>query len=109
MERVPMERFRGYLEILARTGLDPKLRRKLDASDIVRRTFLEAHEARHQLRGSTVAEEAAWLRQIVARNVANAARDHNRQKGDVNLARLLEAGLGQSSLRLGNFLEADHL
>ena len=102
-----LEQFRGYLGTLARIGLDPKLRARLDASDIVQQTFLEAYRDLDQFRGHTLAEKAAWLRQILARNLANAARDHGRGKRDVDLERSLEASLNQSSARMADWLSAE--
>ncbi len=47
-----------YLRVLARLNLDARLRGKIDASDIVQQTVLQAHERSDQFRGST---EAEWL------------------------------------------------
>jgi RNA polymerase sigma-70 factor (ECF subfamily) len=78
-----LERFRSYLVLLARLKLDGKLRGKLDASDVVQQTLLEAHQALASFRGNDLAAQAAWLRQILARNLANAVRDLTRAKRDV--------------------------
>ena len=43
---------------------------------------------------------AAWLRQILANNLANAVRDLGRAKRDVGRERSLEAALDTSSSRL---------
>ena len=51
-------------------------------------------------------ERAAWLRRILARNLANAIRDFTRAKRDVNLERSLESSLDASSARLGELLPA---
>jgi RNA polymerase sigma-70 factor (ECF subfamily) len=98
-----LERFRSYLLLLARARLDPRLRGKLDASDIVQQTMLEAHQDLAQFRGHTVAEQAGWLRQILARNLANAARDLGRAKRNV----ALEKSLDQSASRLETWLAAE--
>lgn len=102
-----LERFRSYLLLLARMRLDPKLQGKLDASDVVQQTMLEAHLALESFRGENVATQAAWLRQILARNLANAARDLGRAKRDVKRERSLQAALDDSACRLEGWLVAD--
>jgi RNA polymerase sigma-70 factor (ECF subfamily) len=102
-----LERYRPYLLLLARMRLDPRLRGKLDASGVVQRTLLEAHQARGQFRGTTEAEKAAWLRQILAHNMANAVRDLLRDKRDVRRERSLEAAIEESSRRLEGWLAAE--
>jgi RNA polymerase sigma-70 factor (ECF subfamily) len=81
--RQNLDRFRSYLLVLARAGLDPRLRPKVDPSDVVQQTLLEAHAALDQLDADTTAELAAWLRQILRRNLANLGRDFTRAKRDV--------------------------
>jgi RNA polymerase sigma-70 factor, ECF subfamily len=102
-----LERFRPYLLLLARLQLDPRLRGKLDASDIVQQTFLQAHQALAGFRGSSDAERMAWLRQILARCLGHAVRDHGRDKRDVGQERSLQAAVDDSSLRLEAWLAAD--
>src|SRR5262245_55624620 len=92
----PPDRFRHYLLLLARARLDPRLRGNLDPSDVVQQTLLEAHRDAAQFRGRTAAERAAWLRKVLARNLANAVRDHTRGKRDVARERSLQAGLDES-------------
>ncbi len=99
-----LERFRKYLRLLAQLHLDPRLRHKVDPSDLVQQTLLQAHQARGQFRGTSDAELAAWLRQILARTLANAARDLGREKRDVAREESLEAAVEQSSARLEAWL-----
>jgi RNA polymerase sigma-70 factor (ECF subfamily) len=104
---VPLERFRDYLRLLARLQLDARFRGKLDPSDLVQQTLLKAHQALGQFRGRTEAEQAGWLRQILARTLANAVRDLGRAKRDVTVERSLEAALHDSSARLEAWLVAE--
>ena len=55
----------------------------------------------------TSAEQAAWLRRILARNVADALRTAGSLKRDVARERSLEEKLDQSSARLGAWLALD--
>jgi len=102
-----LEQFRGYLHLLARARLDPRLQAKLDASDVVQQTLLEAYQALDQLRGGSREQVAAWLRQILARNLANAVRDFRRDKRDVAREQALEAVLRDSATRLDAWLAAE--
>ena len=102
-----LERFRPYLLLLARARLDPRLQAKVDASDVVQQTLLEAHQGLAQFRGRSGGEMAAWLRQALARNLANAVRDLRRAKRDVARERSLEAALDESSARLEGWLAAE--
>jgi RNA polymerase sigma-70 factor (ECF subfamily) len=105
--RPVLEPFRDYLRLLAQLELDPRLRSRLDPSDIVQQTLLQAHQALDQFLGEGHAALAAWLRQILARNLAMAVRDHCRARRDVRRERDLQAGLNRSSARLEAWLAAD--
>ena len=101
------EEFRSYLGLLARMQLPQRIQSRLGASDIVQLTMLQAINGVDDFRGSTKAEKAAWLRQILARNLAHALRDNRRQKRDVRREQSLEASLNVSSVRLGDWLAAE--
>src|SRR5262245_38824467 len=66
--------FRNYLRLLARTGIDASLRGKADPSDLVQDALLRAAQRFGQFRGRTEAELAGWLRQILARCLADLVR-----------------------------------
>jgi RNA polymerase sigma-70 factor (ECF subfamily) len=106
-EPLPLERYRTYLRLLARAHLRSQLRGRLDDSDVVQQTLLEAHRHAGQYRGTTSGELAAWLRQILARQLANALRDETRQRRDVRRQRSLEEAVEQSSARLEQWLAAE--
>jgi RNA polymerase sigma-70 factor (ECF subfamily) len=102
-----LERFRSYLLLLARGRLDSLAQAKVGASDVVQQTLLEAHRDRAQWRGRTAGEQAAWLRQILARNLANVVRDLRRDKRDVAREQSLQAALEESASRLETWRAAE--
>ncbi len=102
-----LEEYRDYLRILTRVQLGSQWRGGLDPSDLVQQTLLEAYRRRDQFRGQGGPAQGAWLRAILARNVADAIRAQGRQKRDVNRQRSLEAELEASSARLGAWLAAE--
>jgi len=102
-----LEGYREYLLLLARLQLGTRLQSKLDASDIVQQTILQAHANRGQFRGTTEAEWLAWLRVILANALAAVARQFDTGARDLARERSLEAELEQSSSRLENLLAAD--
>jgi len=101
------ERYRNYLRLLARVQLASRPGIRIDPSDMVQQTLLEAFQKREQFRGDNDAEWAGWLRAILARNVGDALRAQGRQKRDARRERSLEQGMAESSARLGAWLAAD--
>ena len=71
-----------YLGMLAELQLGHGGRAKIDPSDIVQQTLLDAHRDQDQFRGRTEAEMAAWLRRLLACNLADAVRLLGRAKRD---------------------------
>src|SRR5262249_9170659 len=69
---------------------------KLDASDVVQQTLLQAYQGLKQFRGETDADLAAWLRRILTNCLTDALRKHGRAAGDIALERAVE----ESSARL---------
>ena len=103
-----LEEYRDYLKLLARLQLDQRLQSKLDASDIVQDAFLNAHRAFDQFQGSTEAELMAWLRQILASQLANQMRRYiGAQQRNIRLERELARNIDQSSSALNGSLRAN--
>jgi len=70
------ERCRPYLRILAQRQITGALARRLDPSDVVQQTLLEAHRDFRDFVGSSEPELAGWLECILAHNVAETIRFH---------------------------------
>ena len=102
-----IERFRSYLCLLARMNLPHELRPKMDPSDIVQQTLLEAHCSRDLFRGHSPGERAAWLRRILLQNIVDAERANRRGKRDVARERSLEKAMSDSASRLEGWIAAD--
>jgi RNA polymerase sigma-70 factor (ECF subfamily) len=100
------EDFRHYLILLARARLGPTERAKVDPSDIVQQTLLDAHRKLDQFRGSSDAEMAGWLRKMLSCRVTDAFRALGRQKRDVALERSLDPKLDETCSRLEVWLDA---
>jgi RNA polymerase sigma-70 factor (ECF subfamily) len=100
------EKYRSYLHLLARFQLDKRWHARIDPSDLVQQTLLDAHAKWHQL-GTENAELAAWLRKALANNLADALRNLQRAKRNVSRERSLDAAFEDSSVRLANCLAAD--
>jgi RNA polymerase sigma-70 factor (ECF subfamily) len=101
-----LERYRNYLHFLARLQLDPRLKGKLDASDVVQETLLQAHQGLAQFRGHTEGELMAWLRRILANVMAGAVRRFRAEARDLFKERSLQAALDDSSWQMERWLAA---
>ena len=65
---------RSYLGFAARAQLESWLKVKVDASDVVQQTMLEAHRDFERFRGDSEPQLLAWLRRILLHNVADFVR-----------------------------------
>src|SRR5437879_31857 len=100
MTQPDLNQYRGYLRALAQIELGRRLQSKVDASDIVQQSLLEAHQDLAALLGKTEGELVAWLRTILTRNLLNTARDFTAQKRDIRRERSLAQRVDDSSMRL---------
>jgi RNA polymerase sigma-70 factor (ECF subfamily) len=98
--------YRNYLRLLASACLDPALRAKADASDVVQETLFQAHRDYHQFRGTTELEWTAWLRRILARRLADLRKHFGAQGRAVARERSLEEALTKSSVALRGLVAA---
>jgi len=101
-----VQQYRSYLYLLARSHIGMRHQAKIDPSDIVQQTLLDAHQKQVQFRGGTEAEWMAWLKQILANNLADAVRGLARAKRDVSRERSLDEQVGDSFSRVDGWLAA---
>jgi RNA polymerase sigma-70 factor (ECF subfamily) len=102
-----VEQFRSYLLLLTRLQLGRQAGPRIEPSDLVQQTLLDAHRQREQFRGREPAEMAAWLRRMLACNLADAVRALYRGKRDVAREQSLEVALAESSARLEEWLAVE--
>jgi RNA polymerase sigma-70 factor, ECF subfamily len=102
-----LEIYRRYLGLLARVQIGRRLQGKVDASDLVQETFLEAHRNFPRFRGTSEGELVRWLRQILATRLADLLRRYLGAQGrDVRLEREIEDAFDRSSVLLDRGLVA---
>ena len=101
---------RSYIDLAARYHLQRRLRAKVDASDIVQQSLLEAHRGFDRFVGESPGEWFAWLKRIVAHNAydeakrwrGTAKRDAGREisldgRGDASGARAFDPASSEPS------------
>jgi RNA polymerase sigma-70 factor (ECF subfamily) len=119
-----LEAHRTTLHRLAQRQLEGRIAVRVDASDVIQQTFLEAHRSFPQFAGRNLRELVAWLEGILDHKVAGAIRDHallqkrtvrrersldDSQGGGVPLKQQLDAGLSSPSQKAIRGEEAQRL
>lgn len=74
---------RSYVGLVARATLERRLQAKVDASDLVQQTLMDAHRDFSQFAGTTEQEWLAWLRKILAHNAGDAYRHFGADKRQI--------------------------
>jgi RNA polymerase sigma-70 factor (ECF subfamily) len=100
-----LDQYRSYLVLLARWQWNPRLQGKLDPSDVVQQTLVQAWQGLNDFHGNTDTELRAWLRQILTRCLADAARNFGMQKRDLTREQSLDVMVPESSVRLEAWLD----
>ncbi|MFO0955954.1 MAG: sigma-70 family RNA polymerase sigma factor [Isosphaeraceae bacterium] len=72
--------YRNYLRMVVRTGLGPKLRERVELSDVVQEALVEVVRQFPQFTGQNEAALVGWLRRLVGQKLADLARYHHRVK-----------------------------
>src|SRR5690349_8456680 len=74
--------YRNYLRMVVRARLGPRLRARVDLSDVVQETLVEVVRQFPQFTGETEVALAGWLRYLVSQKLADLGRYHGRAKRD---------------------------
>jgi RNA polymerase sigma-70 factor (ECF subfamily) len=103
-----LTRYQPWLAVLARMEIDSRYQAKFSASDAVQQTLMEAWQGREKVRGTSEGERLAWLRKILANQLARLARHYGAvKKRDAAREISLDQSLAASSMRLENLIAAD--
>lgn len=100
-------RYRKLLKMLVRTQLHGPMQAKADASDVVQDTLMNAVKGFASFQGVTESSLIAWLRTILACQLANLYRHHYAGRRSIQLEQRLDAQLHQSSMALQGALQTD--
>ncbi len=72
--------YRNYLRMIVRTGMGPRLRERVEMSDVVQEALVEVVRQFPQFTGQNEAALVGWLRRLVAQKLADLGRYHSRAK-----------------------------
>src|SRR5215468_5637419 len=72
--------YRNYLRMVVRTGLGPRLRERVELSDVVQEALVEVVRQFPQFTGQDEAALVGWLRRLVGQKLADLGRYHSRAK-----------------------------
>ncbi len=100
------DRYRSYLHLIAQASLGSVLRRKVDASDVVQQTLMQAYEKQDDFRGDDEATRMAWVKRILKNKIIDFARQWQGARRDARRDVALEQIVDDSIVRINDFLAA---
>ncbi len=98
--------FRSFL-IRQAQGITGQFGGKINSSDLVQQTLLEAYHQLDQFRGRTEGELAKWLNQMLSNNITDAARAMRRQKRDIAREQPLDKSGPGSAVGAANWIASE--
>lgn len=101
-----LPRHTAWLTMLARLEIDGRFQGKFSASDAAQQTLMTAFRDWGQCRATSEQQRLAWLKTILANQLAQLARRHSTAQRDVRREISLDQSLARSADRLERFLAA---
>ena len=101
-----LQEFRSFLARQAK-GVTQRFDGKLDSSDIVQETLVEAFQQLDNFRGKTNGELAKWLSQMLAHNITDAGRALRRKKRDINREQSIDDNGSRTAPNAANWMTSD--
>ena len=90
--------YRPYLRLVAGRRLPRVIQKRVDASDIVQQTLVDAVRGLPEFRGRTEPEFTAWMMKLLERNLLMSVRNHTLGKRDVRLEQNWGDGSGSAEM-----------
>lgn len=100
------ESCRAYVGFLARSHVESWIQAKVDSSDLIQQTLMEAHQAFPNFNGQTEGEWVAWLKQILKHNATDFVRRFGAAKRRARLEVALASGNDSTYFRTARELSA---
>ena len=101
-----LDSYRHYLRLLARLQINRILSARVSPSDVAQESILRARDAFQGFKGTTERELLAWLRRVLATQLARVARFHTASQRDVGLEKRFHQAVDQSSADMATFIQA---
>lgn len=101
-----LELYRSYLRLIASLQAGERLQAKFSPSDLIQATFLQAQRGFQDFQGNSEGELIAWLRKILASQLAMEVRRYSTGRRNIRLERQMHFELDQSSVLMNNMLAA---
>lgn len=99
-----LERHREALHRMAEMRLDPKIRQRVDASDIIQEVMIEANRRLQKYLDNPIMPFHLWLRQMTQDRIIDAHRRHRVSKKrsvDLEQAPVVASNLDHSTIQFG--------
>ena len=90
--------YRPYLRLVAGQRTPQLVQQRLDASDIVQQTLMDAVRGLPDFRGQTEPEFTAWMMKLLERNLLQSVRNNTLGKRDVRLEQDWADGSGSAQM-----------